>query len=995
MPITELRTYEGVPIGDDNFDNYLFYIRDLVSRSNPFIETSTNDENQIVYLGDNVTPRDGLSFQTETISNGQSFAYFVPSSTDGFETSSGSIPNGSSSINIKPSTLTGDILFRLEFSFDAGDTNINFDIEKDSSTIYGPFLSTDSTSAVHYFSANISGGTTLSLSVNSSVSDGIPYSITAYNYQSWTLNESYLINYSVTNPVFDVGNSAQLKIYFGDPNVVEATDDLSNLDLVDSVPIKPGNSFNESLVFKPSSTIAGNSLIFSLEDSGDYSASFTIDVDSYILATDSLLYLSGNSYNSYAFISNDDNELYALSSYFLSSDHSTPGLDRWRLPLASVTEFSSSPGNYSYVFEGSALPEVFNRFYSTDYQSAKFNRLSGGYKKGMSLVTLNGIPQVEDDQLSYSSFYNEQSLISSDVFEFTSLRLGSEYPLPIYTDVLNHQYASEVIEGFSGVDRVNTTDSSLGNIDFSNRVSFPYTDFLLNPTILLIHYDSSASTTSYYYVPKDANFSSTVTKNHYRVIDPSSGTLEFNFELGLDSPGDKFWIVSAEQLSQSTADTVTEYFSSYGKLYYPTANSSLTTKILSFDSSILIDTDLETTLPELTIIPQTKIIGSGGGAILADSEGEFEGLTIYALSYPGRVDYDEFVRLQANRYEPDIVNFFYYCGSTPSEFSSSTKPYPVYIKLENNDVSWYNRGINDLTYDPVSRSVNTDLCLTAENLSRPENSAKLSELKRKTALSSSLAGTVTEVDTSFMEAVGTGFLVGSSSNTVKTLSGASGSLLYGTGGEPSVLSIGSNGEVLTVSGGTLVWSAPGTVDLSGYALKSGDTFTGAVVVEDTLTIGVNGGGDSILNFYDDNSDTSRSFFWDDSENDWRIEGNDGNNYKLWHAGNDGSGSSLDADLLDGQEGSYYLNTSSTTQTKTGILTLYNDNSSGVLADDKGVLFTAASTSNFAKIRLQKLSPSGDEYLAIDTTASDGILISGNTTFNDDVTISGTLIIPVV
>ena len=32
---------------------------------------------------------------------------------------------------------------------------------------------------------------------------------------------------------------------------------------------------------------------------------------------------------------------------------------------------------------------------------------------------------------------------------------------------------------------------------------------------------------------------------------------------------------------------------------------------------------------------------------------------------------------------------------------------------------------------------------------------------------------------------------------------------------------------------------------------------------------------------------------------------------VWHAGNDGSGSGLDADLLDGQQGSYYLNTSST------------------------------------------------------------------------------------
>src|SRR5690606_12141666 len=34
--------------------------------------------------------------------------------------------------------------------------------------------------------------------------------------------------------------------------------------------------------------------------------------------------------------------------------------------------------------------------------------------------------------------------------------------------------------------------------------------------------------------------------------------------------------------------------------------------------------------------------------------------------------------------------------------------------------------------------------------------------------------------------------------------------------------------------------------------------------------------------------------------------------KVWDAGNDGSGSGLDADLLDGQQGSYYLPASSYT-----------------------------------------------------------------------------------
>ena len=35
----------------------------------------------------------------------------------------------------------------------------------------------------------------------------------------------------------------------------------------------------------------------------------------------------------------------------------------------------------------------------------------------------------------------------------------------------------------------------------------------------------------------------------------------------------------------------------------------------------------------------------------------------------------------------------------------------------------------------------------------------------------------------------------------------------------------------------------------------------------------------------------------------------GNNYTIWHEGNDGSGSGMDADLLDGQHASYFINTS--------------------------------------------------------------------------------------
>ena len=44
-------------------------------------------------------------------------------------------------------------------------------------------------------------------------------------------------------------------------------------------------------------------------------------------------------------------------------------------------------------------------------------------------------------------------------------------------------------------------------------------------------------------------------------------------------------------------------------------------------------------------------------------------------------------------------------------------------------------------------------------------------------------------------------------------------------------------------------------------------------------------------------------------------------YTVWHQGNHGAGSGLDADLLDGQDSTYFLNTSATTQTKSGNLNL--------------------------------------------------------------------------
>lgn len=61
---------------------------------------------------------------------------------------------------------------------------------------------------------------------------------------------------------------------------------------------------------------------------------------------------------------------------------------------------------------------------------------------------------------------------------------------------------------------------------------------------------------------------------------------------------------------------------------------------------------------------------------------------------------------------------------------------------------------------------------------------------------------------------------------------------------------------------------------------SGVTITGRVHATDMMYVGNNGGGDSWIQFYDDNSNTWRYFGWDDSENSFVAEENDGGTHKL-------------------------------------------------------------------------------------------------------------------
>jgi hypothetical protein len=80
----------------------------------------------------------------------------------------------------------------------------------------------------------------------------------------------------------------------------------------------------------------------------------------------------------------------------------------------------------------------------------------------------------------------------------------------------------------------------------------------------------------------------------------------------------------------------------------------------------------------------------------------------------------------------------------------------------------------------------------------------------------------------------------------------------------------------------------------------------------------------------------------------------------WTSNNDGAASGLDADLLDGQQGTYYLNTSATTQTKTGDLNLTNLKVSGSLYDKN----TSAGSTGF----VLKSTATGVEWVDPTTVA---------------------------
>lgn len=72
---------------------------------------------------------------------------------------------------------------------------------------------------------------------------------------------------------------------------------------------------------------------------------------------------------------------------------------------------------------------------------------------------------------------------------------------------------------------------------------------------------------------------------------------------------------------------------------------------------------------------------------------------------------------------------------------------------------------------------------------------------------------------------------------------------------------------------------------SGEILSDALTVEGAATVEGILNVGANGGGDALVEFYDDTNDARRSFGWDDSAGGFAAEDSAGGLNPVVHEGN--------------------------------------------------------------------------------------------------------------
>lgn len=96
---------------------------------------------------------------------------------------------------------------------------------------------------------------------------------------------------------------------------------------------------------------------------------------------------------------------------------------------------------------------------------------------------------------------------------------------------------------------------------------------------------------------------------------------------------------------------------------------------------------------------------------------------------------------------------------------------------------------------------------------------------------------------------------------------------------------------------TIVDSVAGIID--GSQTLETLTTSGRATFKEIIEIGEDSTISSIR-FYDQTNDTFRQIRYVSTSDNWQVNTSGSGNNNLWHTGNDGSGSGLDADLLDGK-----------------------------------------------------------------------------------------------
>ena len=153
-----------------------------------------------------------------------------------------------------------------------------------------------------------------------------------------------------------------------------------------------------------------------------------------------------------------------------------------------------------------------------------------------------------------------------------------------------------------------------------------------------------------------------------------------------------------------------------------------------------------------------------------------------------------------------------------------------------------------------------------------------------------------------------------------------------------------------------------------------DMSSGGIVMEGNLSLGGSNGGDSAVNFWDNNTSVYRTLRWDDSSNDWFVEDNTNAVRRLWHSGNDGPGSGLNADTLDDKQATAFF-TLNENETVTGD-TQFSGNVT--ITNDSAFVINDTSTAYTTKDASLKINGAGDDFTIHNFSSGDyslGVLLN--------------------